>query len=87
MFGLRGTWGMGDTLPEGLSLQSPAGVCPATCPLSQGFTDLEEMKECLLIEFADDTKPRGGADTLTGRAAIPKDIDRQEGHHPSSLPA
>ena len=78
---------MGDTLPEGLSLQSPAGVYPATCCLSHGFTDLEEMKEWLLIEFAGDTKPRGGADTLTGRAAIPKDIDRQEGHHPSSLPA
>ena len=76
---------MGATPPEGLSLQSPAGVRPATCPLSHGFPGLEEMKECFLIEFADGTKARGVAETLEGRAAIPKDTDRREGWTNGSL--
>lgn len=37
------------------------------------------MKACFLIKLADDTKPRRGADTLEGRAAIPRNQDRQEG--------
>ena len=42
--------------------------------LFNGFvSDLEELEECALIKFADDTKLGGPVNILRGRAAIQRD--------------
>jgi len=42
------------------------------------INDLDEELECTLSKFADDTKPRGVADTLQGCAASQRDLDSLE---------
>ncbi|KAM9625231.1 uncharacterized protein ACIBXB_018799 isoform 2-T2 [Morphnus guianensis] len=48
------------------------------CTLSKFADDMDSGIECTLSKFADDTKLCGVVDTLEGRDAIQRDLDRLE---------
>lgn len=49
---------------------STAGVCLGPVPFNAIINDLEKVTECTLVQYADDSKLVGSADTLKSRAAI-----------------
>ncbi|KAK4815793.1 hypothetical protein QYF61_007233 [Mycteria americana] len=58
---------------------SPANSPPGLYTEHDGICDLDDGIKCTLMNFADDTKVSGEADTSEGRSTLQEDLDRLEG--------
>lgn len=61
--------------------QCSPGLSPGLLLFNIFINDLDEMIECTISKFADNTKSGGGINVLKGRKALQRDLGRLMGQH------
>lgn len=66
-----------------MTREAPQGSLLQPVLFHTSSSHLEEVMECMLINFADDTALERATDKPEGRAAIQRDLDKPEGNRNS----